>query len=239
MGFLLTKDVSAMVLAVLFDLDGTILNCVEPMSKEFVKIVEGLGAKITEDVRKKVGDNLGEILIKKASPMAEISLLWRLGRTIGLPIHKRFMMIFLAYSRLKEIANNSPLFEGVHDMLKNLKSRGLKLGVVTTRSKKDVYAILRRVSLDTLFDVVVTRDDVSYGKPSPEPVQLAVKRLDVAPEEAVFIGDMPTDIEAGKRAGSKTVALLTGLFNESLLEAAPDIAVRSVLEVPKALEILE
>ncbi|MEM3366676.1 MAG: hypothetical protein QXM93_09695, partial [Candidatus Methanomethyliaceae archaeon] len=87
-----------MVSAVLFDLDGTILNCVEPMSKEFIKIVQKLGLNITDDVRKRVGNNLGEILIKKSSPIAEISLLWRLGRTIGLPFFKRILLIFLSYS---------------------------------------------------------------------------------------------------------------------------------------------
>ncbi|MGQ9759034.1 MAG: HAD family hydrolase [Candidatus Methanomethylicaceae archaeon] len=228
-----------MVLAVLFDLDGTILNCVEPMSKEFVKTVELLGTRISDDIRKKVGDNLGEILIKKAFPLAEISLLWRLGRTIGLSFHKRIAMILLLYPRLRLIANNSSLFDGGPEMLKTLKGRGLKLGVVTTRSRKDVSIILKKFSLDVLFDAVITRDDVSVGKPSPEPVLLAVRRLNVPPEEAAIIGDMPTDIEAGKRAGCKTIALLTGLFNESLLDSVPDIAIWSILEVPKALDIME
>lgn len=228
--------VNMMVLAALFDLDGTILNCVEPMAKEFIKIVETLGVKISEDVRKRVGDNLGEILIKKSSPIAEISLLWRLGQTIGLPFYKRLVMILMSYSRLRYIANNSSLFDGVPEMLKNLRQQGVKLALVTTRSKKDVLAILNKFSLDILFDVVITRDDVSVGKPSPEPILLALKRLSVSPGEAVVIGDMPTDIEAGKRAGSKTVALMTGLFNESLLEAAPDLAINSILEVPKVLE---
>ncbi len=228
--------VNMMVLAALFDLDGTILNCVEPMAKEFIKIVENLGVKISEDVRKRVGDNLGEILIKKSSPIAEISLLWRLGQTIGLPFYKRLVMILMSYSRLRYIANNSSLFDGVPEMLKNLKQQGVKLALVTTRSKKDVLAILNKFSLDILFDVVITRDDVSVGKPSPEPILLALKRLSVSPGEAVVIGDMPTDIEAGKRAGSKTVALMTGLFNESLLEAAPDLAINSIVEVPKVLE---
>ncbi|MBS7631966.1 HAD family hydrolase, partial [Candidatus Bathyarchaeota archaeon] len=228
-----------MVSAVLFDLDGTILNCVEPMSMEFIKIVKKLGADITDEVRKRVGDNLGEILIRKSSPIAEISLLWRLGRTIGLPFFKRIVLIFLSYSRLKEIANNSSLFDGVIEMLQVLKQRGIKLAVVTTRSKKDVSMIMKKFSLEKLFDAVVTRDDVRFGKPSPEPVILALKRLNVNAIDAVVVGDMPTDIESGKRAGTKTIALMTGLFNESLLEAVPDIAVNSILEIPKVLNQFE
>ncbi|MGC8936519.1 MAG: HAD family hydrolase, partial [Candidatus Methanomethylicaceae archaeon] len=164
---------------------------------------------------------------------------WRLGRTIGLSLYKRVMMIIFSYSRLRNIANNSSPFEGVPEMLKALKERGLKLGVVTTRSRKDVSLILKKFSLEGFFDVVVTRDDVSYGKPSPEPVFLALRQLNVSALEAVIVGDMPTDIESGKRAGTKTVALLTGLFNESLLKAAPDLTISSILEVPKALEAIE
>ncbi|MCX8182188.1 MAG: HAD family hydrolase [Candidatus Methanomethyliaceae archaeon] len=227
-----------MVSAVLFDLDGTILNCVEPMSREFIKIVQKLGVDITDDVRKRVGDNLGDILIRESSPVAEISLLWRLGRTIGLPFFKRMALIFLAYSRLKNIANNSSLFDGVTEMLQELKQMGLKLAVVTTRSKKDVSLIMRRFSLENFFEVVVTRDDVRFGKPSPEPVLLALKKLDVNAFDAVIVGDMPTDIESGKQAGTKTIALMTGLFNESLLEATPDLTIKSILEIPKALELI-
>ncbi len=227
-----------MVSAVLFDLDGTILNCVEPMSKEFMRIVQKLGVNITDEIRRRVGSNLGEILIKRSSPIAEVLLLWRLGRTIGLSFFKRVMMIFLSYSRLKNIANNSSLFDGVIEILQALKQQGLKLGVVTTRSRKDVSLIMKKCSLENFFDVIVTRDDVFFGKPSPEPVILALKKLNVSANEAVVVGDMPTDIESGKQAGTKTIALLTGLFNESLLEASPDLTINSILEIPQALENL-
>jgi|YelNatPaOPRAMG01_1025707.scaffolds.fasta_scaffold20705_2 HAD superfamily hydrolase (TIGR01549 family) len=228
--------VNSMVSAVLFDLDGTILNCVEPMSREFIKIVQRLGVNITDEIRKRVGSNLGEILIKRSSPIAEFLLLWRLGRTIGLSFFKRVVLIFLSYSRLKNIANSSSLFDGVLETLQTLKHRGLKLAVVTTRSKKDVSLIMEKFSLENFFDVIVTRDDVFFGKPSPEPVILALKKLNVSANEAVVVGDMPTDIESGKKAGTKTIALLTGLFNESLLEASPDLTINSILEVPEALE---
>jgi pyrophosphatase PpaX len=228
--------VNSMISAVLFDLDGTILNCVEPMSREFIKIVQKLGVNITDDIRKRVGSKLGEILIERSSPLAEFLLLWRLGRTIGLSFFKRVIMIFLSYSRLKNIANNSLLFEGVIEILHALKKRGLKLAVVTTRSRKDVLLIMKKFSLENFFDVIVTRDDVFLGKPSPEPVILALKKLNVSANEAVVVGDMPTDIESGKQAGTKTIALLTGLFNESLLEASPDLTINSILEVPEALE---
>ena len=228
--------VNSMVSAVLFDLDGTILNCVEPMSKEFIKIVQKLGVNITDEIRKRVGSNLGEILIERSSPIAEFLLLWRLGRTIGLSFFKRLILIFLSYSRLKNIANNSSLFDGTIEILQRLKHQGIKLAVVTTRSKKDVSLIMKKFSLENFFDVIVTRDDVFFGKPSPEPVILALKKLNVSANEAVVVGDMPTDIESGKQAGTKTIALLTGLFNESLLEAAPDLTINSILEIPEVLE---
>jgi len=97
---------------------------------------------------------------------------------------------------------------------------------------------MKRLSIAHFFDVVVTADDVARGKPYPDPIQLALKLLSTAPDEAVVIGDMPTDIESGRGAGTKTVGLLLGIFNKELVAAKPDALAASLQEIPTILSMI-
>jgi pyrophosphatase PpaX len=227
-----------LISGILFDLDGTLLDCIVPMQEAFVKVVESLGVTITEEERHNVGENLSKILITRSSPLANISFLWRLGKYVGLPTHKRVHMMVLVYYRLKHIANNSNLFNGVPEVLEALKNRGVKMAIVTTRSKKELLHILKMFSIESYFDAAVSRDDVKNGKPSPDPLLFALKQLGLRPDETAMVGDMPTDIEAGKRAGTKTIGLLNGIFKKELMASNPDVSINSIVEVPAVLSFL-
>jgi len=227
-----------LISGVLFDLDGTLLDCIMPMQEAFVKVVESLGITITEEERRNVGENLSKILIARSSLLANISFLWRLGKYVGLRPYKRVHMMVLVYYRLKHIANNSNLFNGVPEVLETLKNRGVKMAIVTTRSRKELHHILKMFSIESYFDAAVSRDDVKNGKPSPDPLLFALKQLGLRPEETAMVGDMPIDIEAGRRAGTKTVGLLNGIFKKELTASHPDVSVNSIAEVPGILNSL-
>jgi pyrophosphatase PpaX len=84
----------------------------------------------------------------------------------------------------------------------------------------------RAVGLREYFDTVVTASDTDAHKPSPEPIVLALERLGATPERAVYVGDAPVDVAAGKAAGVTTVAVLWGAFSPAALAAAaPDFTV--------------
>lgn len=221
-----------MIKGVLFDLDGTLVDCIRPMEKAFVEIVEGLGVRITEQGRVNVAENLRSILIQKSSPLAGLTFLWRVGKYVGLSNSNTVLMIFLAFRRIKYVADKSPLFPGVSDLLTQLRNRGFKMGIVTTRGTKEAAVILQQFSIAHFFDTVVSRDDAPRGKPYPDPVIVALKRLSLKPEEAVMIGDMPTDIESGRGAGVKTIGLLVGIFNKELSAISPDALASSISEIP-------
>ncbi len=85
--------------------------------------------------------------------------------------------------------------------------RKYKLGIVTSRIKVGVDDIFKVKEIRHLFDAVVTFEDYANPKPHPEPLQVALQRLDVAPSEAVYIGDSPSDIDAAKAAGMRSVFL--------------------------------
>jgi pyrophosphatase PpaX len=84
----------------------------------------------------------------------------------------------------------------------------------------------RAVGLREYFDVVVTASDSAAHKPSAAPLLLALERLGAAPERAVYVGDAPVDVAAGKAAGVATIAVLWGVFSRAALTAAaPDFIV--------------
>jgi HAD superfamily hydrolase (TIGR01509 family) len=109
-----------------------------------------------------------------------------------------------------EIASRKvPLRPGVADLVKLAKSRGLKVGFVTTTYKPNIDAIFEAAG-DTLrredFDVIVSRDDVRRGKPAPDAYETALEKLAIAPTDALAIEDTATSVMSAKRAGLTVVA---------------------------------
>ena len=223
-----------MVFCVLFDLDGTILDCIEPLEKAFVESVERVGGQITAEGKQNVSNNLAKIK-RNRSGLFNFFSIWQLSAYLGIPVHKRLPLIFVSINNMKKVARNCEVFGGSSEVLEELKRSGMRMAIVTTRGKKDTFALLKRHSLDAYFQAVVTRDDVRRSKPSPDPVLFALRQLEIQPHDAVMIGDMPTDIQAGKSAGTKTVGITEGLFQKELIESNPDFLIRSITEFPQIL----
>ncbi len=99
------------------------------------------------------------------------------------------------------------LCPGVLETLTYLKANGYKLGIVTTKFVAGAQASLRDFHLEDHFDVIVGLDSVTQHKPHPEGVITALKRLNVQAEEALFIGDNVSDIQAGKGANVTSIAI--------------------------------
>jgi len=121
------------------------------------------------------------------------------------------------------------LFPRVAETLRNLRRMGFPLGVISAKPKQPVEELLRHLRVLTLFSVVVSGYEVARPKPSPDIILEAAKRLSVHPERCVVVGDSPRDIEAGRAAGAKTVAILTGPFSRSALKrTSPDFILDDV-----------
>ena len=86
-----------------------------------------------------------------------------------------------------------------------IRDRGYKTGLVTSRLANTTFLGLNKYNLAPCFDCIVTADDTGKHKPDPEPVRIALSRLDARPEEALMLGDTKFDMECGKNAGVKTV----------------------------------
>ena len=114
-------------------------------------------------------------------------------------------------------------FDGIPALLQALHKSGLPLGLVTGKGRRTTAITLRQLGWDELLDAVVTGEDVTHQKPHPEGVLSAARQLGASPEQCVFVGDSPVDVQAGKSAGM--VAVVAGwhsYYQERLRACQPD-----------------
>jgi len=126
----------------------------------------------------------------------------------------------------------------ISDTLKKLSEKA-KLALVTMRyvPKKAVIEELEKFGLSQYFDYVMTALDTRNPKPSPEGLIKCVKELGVQMCDCVVVGDSVSDIRAGKAAGVKTVAVLSGIFSfEELRKEEPDLILETVNLLPDLVE---
>jgi phosphoglycolate phosphatase len=108
------------------------------------------------------------------------------------------------------MAESTFVYEHVPPLLASLRRAGLSLGVVSTKYRYRIEKILGRDSLAGHFGVIVGGEDVTRHKPDPMGLTLAVERLGVRGDEALYVGDHPVDAQTARAAGIPFVAVLTG-----------------------------
>ena len=187
-----------MIRAVLFDLDGTLLDTAPDLIRAVNRLrqQQGLAAVPAGVVRPLVSKG-GRAMIQAAFPD------WSEGARESL------LQPFLDLYR-EEIVVDTLLFDGFEDTLAALEARGLALAIVTNKPEWLTTAVLAGTGLDRRFDVVICGDTLTEKKPHPAPVLEACRRLGVAPGEAVMVGDDQRDIDAALGAGARSVAVRFG-----------------------------
>jgi HAD superfamily hydrolase (TIGR01662 family) len=218
------------VKAVIFDLDGTLLDTKE-IYYDIIDIV----------FRKLHFPRVGREVLMEAASEAEFN--WDMILPAGVMIRKEEVLLEVR-TIIKEVSpplfrQRTKLIAGAAEILKSLHGAGSRIGVVTssrvTHLDMKMHAI-EKTGVAELFDAVITPDDVRMKKPSPEPLYECAKRLGVTPAECVYVGDMGVDIKAGKSAGMKTVAVLTGFDDYVLLENEhPDVILETVASLMRTL----
>jgi HAD superfamily hydrolase (TIGR01509 family) len=212
--------------AVIFDLDGTLIDSIGI----YYKIIDVVFEKL------KLPPVPREIILEAVK---DGDFDW----DCVLPEHMKDRKDELIASALEIIYDIYPqmfgkdlkLIPGADSILKEISSDGIKIGIVTSTPQEGmVYKLqpLINAGIEKLFEVIVTADDVKNKKPAPEPLINCVKRLDVARSKSVYIGDTRVDIRAGKAAKMKTIGVLTGFDDyESLKEERPNAIIDSIDEL--------
>ena len=204
---------------VLFDLDGTLIDTIE---------------LILSSMRHATAQVLGEAL-----PDAVLL------HNVGVPL--RAQMCEFAPGREEELlgvyrAHNDQVhdqlvcdYPGTNEALDELKRRGYRLGVVTSKSVSVARRGLDHFGLSDYFEVLVGYEDTQIHKPEPEPLYLAAERMGVSISDCCYVGDSPHDMAAGIAAGAMTVAALWGPFADRVVERNPDYAISELSELPPIL----
>lgn len=123
-------------------------------------------------------------------------------------------------------------FEKTNYAVSVLRSRGYKIGLVTSKGRDFAMRGLQLCKLAHLIDEAVFMEDTLRHKPDPEPILTVLKKLQLKPDEAVYVGDSFHDIVAGRAAGVKTIAAAWGPLPHAELEREqPDFMLQSITDL--------
>ena len=197
-------------LAVIFDIDGTIVDNMHLHAEAFAAFAErhGLPPLTVEDRARLDGRRNSEIfpiLFKRDVPREE----W-----IAYEHEKEGLYRELSRGRL------TPL-NGLRALIDRLRTRGIAMALATSAPEPNVVHTLRELDLDDAFAVIVRGDQVPRGKPAPDVFIEAARRLNVAPRECLVFEDAPMGVAAARAAGMPVVALTTS-FPASHFASLPD-----------------
>jgi len=206
-------------IAVLFDLDGTLVDTIELLLNSVRHAFRDRAGRVPTQAEWVAG--IGTPLVTQLRPFAaddaDLALLVAGYREYQHEHHDRL----------------TRCYDCVVDVVARLKGDGHPTGVVTSKSDAIAHRSLAHVGLLELMDVVIGADSTTRHKPDPEPVRVALERLDYSPADAIFVGDSPHDIGAGNAAGVVTVAALWGPFDRETLERArPTHLLGDIAELP-------
>ncbi len=182
------------VRAVLFDLDGTLVDSAPDLAEAANRMRAAFGLPPLAVGR--VADFVGKgipMLVRRA-------LVDDLAGAADEETVPRALALFEA-CYAEESGRRSIPYAGVHEGLARLRAAGLPLGVVTNKSGRFTEDLLRQLDLRAPFDVVVSGDTLSARKPDPAPLLHAFDRLGVAPAEGLMVGDSANDVASARAAG--------------------------------------
>ena len=207
--------------AVIFDMDGTLIDSIDVYHAITNDVMECLGIEmiLSREVFLEClshGKNLSDVIFP--------SDVENRGRTV-----ERFKT--LASHAFKEIFSKGrvELIDGVNRLFEELRGRGFSLAIVTSSMTEVVVPFLKGRNLYPYLNCVLGRSEVPRLKPSPDPLLKCVEILNVQPCESLYVGDSIIDIQAGKAAGTRTAGVLTGTTDLNRLKAeAPDVILHSV-----------
>ncbi len=213
-------------LAVLFDLDGTLIDS-----------APDLGAA-ADQMRTDRG--LASLPLERYRPLAGSGARGMLGVAFGVtPEAPEFAALreefFLNYEA--RMLRNTQVFAGVAELVGTLCQQGLRWGVVTNKSARFTDPLTRAIPLFDTAAAIISGDTTPYSKPHPEPLFEAARRVGVAPGACVYVGDDERDILAGRAAGMRTIAATYGYMGEQAEVARwdADAAISSPLDLLKLL----
>ncbi|MEM2393947.1 MAG: HAD family hydrolase [Candidatus Bathyarchaeia archaeon] len=216
-----------MIKAVVFDLDGTLVNfnidykTLRAEVRSFL-ITQGIPASILS-----INDSIFEMLNKTEIFMKNN------GKS-----PKAFKEIYAKVDKITEkyeleAAKTVGLLPGVTDVLKALKEASLKIGLCTVSSEKTTNYILNKFKIGNFFDAVIPRERVKHAKPHREHLEATLKALGVKPEETLMVGDSVADVKCARELNIMAVGITSGVSNmKELADAGANYIITLISDLP-------
>lgn len=188
--------------ALLFDLDGTLLDT----APDFIAVVNQLRIEEkqqplpTDAIRAQVSNGSSGLIRSAFSIDDQHEDFQRLRQRL-LTLYEKHLSVY------------TQLFPGMDNLLREAEQHNIPWGIVTNKPSRYALPLLKALQLDQRCSVLICPDHVKKTKPDPEALLLACSQLNVSPEQCIYIGDHPRDIEAGRHAGMKTMIAAYGYID--------------------------
>ena len=197
--------------ACIFDLDGTLTNTLEFMTYSVNLTLKEMGlSQITKDQCRMFVGNGARVLIEESLKVS------------GDPKASRIEEGMKIYGRIfdQNCTYHVTPYEGIPEMLKALKDRGIHLAVLSNKPDRQTVKVVKEIFGDNIFDYAQGQKDGIRRKPAPDGVWYLMEQMQVSKEECLYIGDSEVDAATGKNAGLKTIGVLWGFRDRKTLETA-------------------
>lgn len=197
-----------LIRGVIFDFDGTLIDSYEAIGESLnhVRSSFSLPPYAAEEIRPMVGHGLEQLIVRAVGADRVED---------GVRLFREF------YATVCE--RKTTILPQVKETLDTLDRRGYLMAIASNKPSYFARDILKALEFDHLFVEVLGPNDVQRPKPDPEMLEIIIMRIGLSPEEVVYVGDMPLDVEAGRRAGVAVYAVPTGSASrDDLLQALPD-----------------
>jgi HAD superfamily hydrolase (TIGR01509 family) len=205
-------DFTVAIRAVLFDIDGTLVDSNDMHVLAWEEAFAGVGASFA---RQTIHDQIGkgsDMLVPTLLPGTDEDAQEKLGDAQGAAFKGKFL------DQVKP-------FPGAHDLLARVHAEGITVVLASSASADEVDHYLDLLEARELVDATTSADDVENTKPAPDIFAVALRKVaPIAPDEAIVLGDTPYDIEAAAKCGIGAIAFRSGGFSDEALLGAGAIA---------------
>jgi len=217
---------SGSVVAVVFDLDGTLVDSRADIAAaaNFSLVQHGFLAHPEAVIGGFVGDGATNLLIRAAGIPSQD------------PRFPAVLQTFLDYYA-RHAADHTVLMPGSLEAIDALA--GIDVAVLTNKPRGPTEALLDALGIASRFQVVVAGGDLQVLKPDPQPLLFVAEQLGCPIASVAMVGDGPQDIECGRAAGARTIGVKGGIASlQRLVDAQPDRLIESLFELPQAIASL-